>query len=94
LQKELSAQSAAFLGGCDLVASVPATGGAPRGLDDTGDATFCAAWSFLGMPAVTIPSGRAANGLPLGFQLIGARDADLSVLQFAAWAQATLPAFR
>ncbi|GAB7524954.1 amidase [Paraburkholderia sp. 2C] len=94
LQKELSAQSAAFLGGCDLVVSVPATGGAPQGLDDTGDATFCAAWSFLGMPAVTLPSGRAANGLPLGFQLIGERDADLKVLQFAAWAQATLPAFR
>ncbi|MDQ7980530.1 amidase [Paraburkholderia sp. SARCC-3016] len=94
LQKELSAQSAAFLGGCDLAVSVPATGGAPRGLDDTGDATFCAAWSFLGMPAVTIPSGRAANGLPLGFQLIGERDADLSLLQYAAWAQATLPAFR
>jgi len=94
LQKELSAQSAAFLGGCDLAVSVPATGGAPRGLDDTGDATFCAAWSFLGMPAVTIPSGRAANGLPLGFQLIGERDADLNLLQYAAWAQATLPAFR
>jgi Asp-tRNA(Asn)/Glu-tRNA(Gln) amidotransferase A subunit family amidase len=93
-QKELSAQSAAFVGGCDVLVSPPATGGAPLGLDDTGDATFCAAWSFLGMPAVTIPSGRAANGLPLGFQLIGERDADLSVLQFAAWAQATLPAFR
>jgi amidase len=32
--------------------------------------------------------------LPLGFQLIGERDADLSLLQYAAWAQATLPAFR
>ncbi|MFC0396857.1 amidase [Paraburkholderia rhizosphaerae] len=93
LQKELSAQSAAFVGGYDVLVSPPATGGAPRGLDDTGDATFCAAWSFLGMPAVTIPSGRTADGMPLGLQLIGARDTDLSVLQFAAWAQATLPAF-
>ncbi|CAB3751867.1 amidase [Paraburkholderia humisilvae] len=93
LQKELSAQSAAFVGGCDVLVSPPATGGAPRGLDDTGDATFCVPWSFLGMPAVTIPSGRTANGLPLGLQLIGARDADRSVLEFAAWAQAVLPAF-
>jgi amidase len=93
LQAELSAQSAAFLGGCDIAVSPPATGAAPLGLDYTGDATFCAAWSFLGMPAVTLPSGRAANGLPLGFQLIGARDADLPLLQAAAWAQAALPAF-
>jgi Asp-tRNA(Asn)/Glu-tRNA(Gln) amidotransferase A subunit family amidase len=94
LQTELSAQSAAFLGGCDIVVSPPATGAAPLGLDYTGDATFCAAWSLLGMPAVTLPSGRAANGLPLGFQLVGARGADLALLQSAAWAQATLPAFR
>jgi Asp-tRNA(Asn)/Glu-tRNA(Gln) amidotransferase A subunit family amidase len=46
------------------------------------------------MPAVTIPSGRAANGLPLGFQLIGERGADLRALQTAAWAAAALPAFR
>jgi Asp-tRNA(Asn)/Glu-tRNA(Gln) amidotransferase A subunit family amidase len=94
LQTELSAQSAAFLRGCDVVVSPPATGAAPLGLDYTGDATFCVAWSFLGMPAVTIPSGRAANGLPLGFQLIGERGADLRVLQTAAWAAAVLPAFR
>jgi amidase len=94
LQTELSAHSAAFLRGCDVVVSPPATGAAPLGLDYTGDATFCVAWSFLGMPAVTIPSGRAANGLPLGFQLIGERGADLRVLQTAAWAAAALPAFR
>ncbi|HEY3600252.1 MAG TPA: amidase [Paraburkholderia sp.] len=93
-QTDLCAQSAAFLGGCDVIVSAPATGAAPLGLDDTGDATFCAAWSFLGMPAVTIPSGRSANGLPLGFQLIGERGADMQVLQIAAWAKATLPAFR
>jgi Asp-tRNA(Asn)/Glu-tRNA(Gln) amidotransferase A subunit family amidase len=94
LQTELSAQSTAFMGGCDVLVSPPATGAAPLGLGYTGDATFCVAWSFLGMPAVTIPSGRAANGLPLGFQLIGERGADLRVLQTAAWAAAALPAFR
>ena len=94
LQTELSAQSAAFLGGCDVAVSPPATGAAPFGLDYTGDSTFCAAWSFLGMPAVTIPSGRVANGLPLGFQLIGERGADLRTLQTAAWIAAALPEFR
>ncbi|RKE37613.1 amidase [Paraburkholderia sp. BL23I1N1] len=94
LQAELRAASAVFLGGCDAVAMVPATGEAPLGLDDTGDATFCAPWSLLGMPAVTIPSGRSAKGLPLGFQLAGDRGADLSMLQIAAWVKAALPAFR
>jgi len=30
---------------------------APRGLGSTGDPSFCSPWSFLGMPAITLPTG-------------------------------------
>jgi Asp-tRNA(Asn)/Glu-tRNA(Gln) amidotransferase A subunit family amidase len=70
--------------------TVPAVGQAPEGLADTGDATFCAPWSFLGVPAVTVPSGQSQDGLPLGFQVVGRHDGDLLTLQTAAWIEAAL----
>jgi Asp-tRNA(Asn)/Glu-tRNA(Gln) amidotransferase A subunit family amidase len=45
---------------------------APRGLASTGDAGFCAPWSYAGVPAIALPSGLAADGLPLGVQLVAA----------------------
>jgi Asp-tRNA(Asn)/Glu-tRNA(Gln) amidotransferase A subunit family amidase len=36
------------------------------------------------MPAITIPAGRAPNGLPLGMQLIATFEADE---QLMAWAK-------
>jgi Asp-tRNA(Asn)/Glu-tRNA(Gln) amidotransferase A subunit family amidase len=70
--------------------TVPATGPAPEGLADTGDATFCAPWSLLGVPAVTVPSGRSQSGLPLGFQVLGRQGDDLQTLQTAAWIETVL----
>jgi amidase len=55
---------ASWIAPCDAILTLPATGQAPRGLADTGDAMFCAPWSFLGVPAVSIPSGWSAEGLP------------------------------
>jgi len=63
---------------------------APRGLASTGDPAFCSPWSFAGVPAIALPSGLAADGLPLGIQLVGApwREADL--LRAARWVEARL----
>lgn len=36
-----------------------------------------------GLPALSVPCGTDDNGLPVGFQLIGPRDADLALLDFA-----------
>lgn len=77
----------AFLSGCDGILTIPAAGGAPEGLAYTGDASYCAPWSFLGVPAVTVPSGRTADGLPLGLQIVGDIDNDLATLQAAAWVE-------
>ncbi len=77
----------------DAIATVPATGEAPEGLANTGDASFCSLWTQAGMPAVTIPSGFGPRGLPLGFQVVGRYREDEHALKVASWVESTL-AFR
>ena len=59
-----------------------ATGPAPRGLAQTGDASMNAPWTALGTPAITIPMGET-NGLPLGLQLTAAPGDDARVIHSA-----------
>jgi aspartyl-tRNA(Asn)/glutamyl-tRNA(Gln) amidotransferase subunit A len=49
---------------------MPATPAPAPGLETTGDPAFNAPWSYLGLPSLTIPCGRAASGLPVGLQFI------------------------
>lgn len=90
LRDRLRANFPAFLEGCDAIVTIPATGAAPRGLTYTGDASLCAPWSFIGVPAVVMPSGLTAEGLPLGLQIVGDVDKDLPTLQTAAWIENVL----
>ena len=61
--------------GFDLWISPPALGAAPRGLDSTGDPVMNLPWTHAGMPAVCLPAGRSAEGLPMGLQ-VAARPGD------------------
>ena len=79
-----------LLGRFDAIVTVPASGEAPAGLGNTGDAAFCSLWTQAGMPAVTIPSGRGPQGLPLGFQVVGRWRGDQDLLENAAWCERTL----
>ena len=72
----------------DAIVTIPATGEAPEGLSNTGDATFNSLWTQAGVPAVTIPSGFGPKGLPLGFQVVGRYRGDERALQVAAWCEA------
>jgi len=46
--------------------------------------------SLIGLPAVAVPAGFGANGLPMGLQLVGAHGGDAGLLQLAqAWHRAT-----
>ncbi|MFM9066478.1 MAG: amidase family protein [Planctomycetota bacterium] len=53
-------------------------------------ATRNASWSFAGAPTVTLPCGLAADGLPVGLQLIAAPGRDDLVLQTAEWCEQQL----
>ncbi|MEU9110227.1 amidase [Streptomyces sp. NPDC048483] len=70
--------------GIDLWASPSATGPAPAGLASTGTSIMCLPWSNAGLPSLSLPAGHAANGLPLGLQLVGAPGADEYLLRAAA----------
>jgi Asp-tRNA(Asn)/Glu-tRNA(Gln) amidotransferase A subunit family amidase len=41
-------------------------------------------WTYAGMPAITLPAGRADDGLPLGLQCVGRTMADEQVLAWAS----------
>jgi len=57
--------------GIDLWVCPSATGTAPEGLATTGSPLMNLPWTHSGMPAISLPAGRAANGLPLGLQCVG-----------------------
>jgi Asp-tRNA(Asn)/Glu-tRNA(Gln) amidotransferase A subunit family amidase len=75
----------------DAILTVPAMGEAPT-VETTGDPRFCSRWTFVGAPALVIPTGLGPSGLPLGLQLVGARGSDRRLLGAAAWAASLLPA--
>jgi Asp-tRNA(Asn)/Glu-tRNA(Gln) amidotransferase A subunit family amidase len=69
--------------GIDLWLCPPALGPAPSGIEATGDPNMNLPWTHTGQPAITLPAGNAANGLPLGVQLVGRFDADELLLTWA-----------
>jgi Asp-tRNA(Asn)/Glu-tRNA(Gln) amidotransferase A subunit family amidase len=76
-----------FLRRYDAILTPPARGEAPAALGNTGDPTFCTIWTLCGTPALTIPVGLGANGLPLGMQLVGSYLQDARLLQVAQWCE-------
>jgi amidase len=87
------ARKNAFAGemsGYDALLTLPAFGEAPRGLHYTGDAEYCAPWTFLGVPAATLPIGFGKNKLPLGLQIVGGYRGDLRMLRTAKWIESML----
>jgi Asp-tRNA(Asn)/Glu-tRNA(Gln) amidotransferase A subunit family amidase len=70
--------------GIDLWVCPAAVGPAPEGLTRTGDTAMNVPWSYVGMPALSLPAGTAANGLPLGLQVVAKTWDDEQLL---AWAE-------
>ena len=70
---------------CDVLLAPSAPGTAPVGLGMTGDPLFNRIWTLLRVPCINIPVATAANGLPLGLQVIGAYGNDAHALAAAHW---------
>ena len=81
---------AEWLAPYDAVLSPPANGGAPHGLESTGDPGCSTLWSLTGFPAIALPTGFDAAGLPLGVQLAAPAKADDTLLRVATWCEARL----
>jgi len=69
----------------DAILTPAARGQAPAGLDTTGDPIFCSLWTFVGLPAVSLPLLEGSTDLPIGVQMIGERNGDARVLRNASW---------
>lgn len=74
--------------GIDLWACPAAPGPAPEGIHATGDPAMNLPWTHAGLPVCTLPAGVAANGMPLGLQLVARFGEDEQLL---AWAQVLQP---
>ena len=59
-------------------------------LSNTGNTMFQGPWTSCGLPAITLPSGLAKSGLPLGIQLIAGPFQEERLLSAAAWCEQTL----
>ena len=84
-QKVLGAGIAEIFERADAILCPAAPGPAPEGLASTGSAIFNGLWTWLGLPAVTLPLLEAGNGLPMGVQLVGRRGDDGRLLRTARW---------
>jgi Asp-tRNA(Asn)/Glu-tRNA(Gln) amidotransferase A subunit family amidase len=81
LERELTE----FFGRFDAIVTLSAPGEALMGLESTGNAAFCAIWTLLGTPAVSLPLLSGKSGMPLGVQLVGPKHADARLLATAEW---------
>jgi Asp-tRNA(Asn)/Glu-tRNA(Gln) amidotransferase A subunit family amidase len=90
LQEKLRSAFPSQMSGFDAVLTLPAFGEAPEGLGCTGDAEYCAPWTLLGVPAVSLPAGFGKDGLPLGLQIVGAYREDYRMLRVAKWIEGVL----
>ena len=61
------------------------SGVADKGLKSTGSADFQKIWTYLGLPAISLPLLTGENNLPLGVQLVGNKLDDLRFLGIANW---------
>jgi Asp-tRNA(Asn)/Glu-tRNA(Gln) amidotransferase A subunit family amidase len=68
----------------DLWISPAAVGTAPAGISTTGDPVMNLPWTHAGLPAIALPAGNDANGLPFGLQVVASFLADEQLLAWAA----------
>jgi Asp-tRNA(Asn)/Glu-tRNA(Gln) amidotransferase A subunit family amidase len=73
----------------DAILTPASQGVAPLGLSATGSPMFNFLWTYLGVPAISVPL-LTVDGMPLGVQLVGRRGADAHLLAVADAARRAL----
>jgi amidase len=71
--------------GLDAIIAPCVKGEAPKGLAHTGDPAFQQFWTSLYVPAMSLPTHRGPNGLPVGIQLVAPRYEDERMFACARW---------
>jgi aspartyl-tRNA(Asn)/glutamyl-tRNA(Gln) amidotransferase subunit A len=89
IRRQARQDLAPLLARYDALVMPSAPGPAPD-RSTTGDARFNGPWTGLGVPTLSVPTGLAPDGLPLGTQLIGAPFAEARLLAAARWVEAAL----
>ena len=68
----------------------PTASNVAPGHETTGDTTFQAPWTQIGLPAISLPAGLTQEGLPTAVQLAGRPFEDGPLLRVARWAENVL----
>jgi Asp-tRNA(Asn)/Glu-tRNA(Gln) amidotransferase A subunit family amidase len=69
----------------DVLLVPAASGEAPVGLNATGNASHCLIGTSTHVPCMTLPLFKGPNGLPVGAQLMAARNNDRLLFEVARW---------
>jgi Asp-tRNA(Asn)/Glu-tRNA(Gln) amidotransferase A subunit family amidase len=88
LRARLIESAAALLAPYDAVLTLATPGAAPLFSEGTGSPIFATIWTLVGAPAITLPLLAAANGLPIGVQLVAKPGEDARLMRAAAWLEA------
>ena len=59
-------------------------------LTNTGNTMYQGPWTSCGLPAITLPSGLSATGVPMGLQLVGPYLGEAGLLAAARWCEDAL----
>ena len=89
LRRRLTADTAALHADVDAFL-LPTASNQPPGPETTGDASFQAPWSLLGLPSISLPSGVSDAGLPFATQLVGRHLDEPTLLRAATWLETVL----
>ncbi len=69
----------------DAILTPSSSGAAPSGLSATGSPIFNTIWTFCGNPAINLPLLESPEGLPVGVQIVAAKDDDARLFRTSRW---------
>ncbi len=69
----------------DAIVTPATPGPAPFGLEATGSPVMNTIWTFCGTPTINVPLLQSPDGLPIGVQVVGARDDDARLFRSTRW---------